>query len=92
MEAATREAWEEGGISVEINRELPRIEEKRAPRSSKERSVYYFHQATVLKEHDEWPERHKRERQWFTYSQALKVLESRPELQEALENSTINRA
>ncbi|KAL6855018.1 hypothetical protein ACO1O0_006155 [Amphichorda felina] len=91
-EAATREAWEEGGISVQIDFALPSIEEKRAPKSSKERSVYYFYQTTVLEEFEEWPERHKRERQWFTYTDALKVLEMRPELQEALEKSTINRS
>lgn len=46
----------------------------------------------MLEEFEEWPERHKRERQWFTYTDALKVLEMRPELQEALEKSTINRS
>jgi len=91
-QAATREAWEEGGITVRIDYNLSSIEEKRAPKTSKERSVYYFFQCTVLEESDDWPERHKRERKWFTYSAAHKALEARPELQEALERSTMNRS
>ncbi|KAF4125894.1 diphosphoinositol-polyphosphate diphosphatase [Geosmithia morbida] len=89
--AATREAWEEGGITIKIDYTLDEIEEKRPPKSSKERARYYFYQATVLEEFSEWPERHKRERKWFTYSEAVQALESRPELQEALERSTLNR-
>lgn len=90
-QAAEREAWEEGGISVRVDYTLPSIKEKRAAKASKERAHYYFYQATVLEEYEEWPEKHKRERQWFTYSQAKQALESRPELQEALESSTITR-
>ena len=90
-EAASREAWEEAGISVQIDYVLQTIEEKRPPKGTKERAKYYFYQATVLEEYAEWPERHKRDRQWFTYSQAYEQLSSRPELQEALEQSTMNR-
>ena len=73
-EAASREAWEEAGISVRIDNALNTIEEKRAPKETKERAKYYFYQATVLEEYDDWPERHKRDRQWFTYSQAHEQL------------------
>lgn len=90
-EAAAREAWEEAGITVRVDYNLASIEEKRPPKSTKERAIYYFYQATVLEEFDDWPERHKRDRQWFTYSEAVKALETRPELQEALERSTIKR-
>ncbi|CAG9944163.1 hypothetical protein V2G26_015914 [Clonostachys chloroleuca] len=90
-QAASREAWEEAGISIQIDFNLSTIEEKRARKSSKDRAVYHFYQATVLQEYDEWPERHKRERQWFTYSQAREALASRPELLEALERTTMNR-
>lgn len=86
-----REAWEEAGITVQIDYDLGNFEEKRPPKMSKERSRYYFFQGTVLSEMDEWPERHKRERQWFTYSQAMDTLTTRPELQEALKRSTMNR-
>jgi len=89
-EAAAREAWEEGGIVVRIDYTLNTIEEKRPAKSSKERAKYYFYQATVLEEYEDWPERHKRERRWFTYSQALQALESRPELQEALQMATMH--
>lgn len=90
-EAATREAWEEAGITIQVTYDLGAIEEKRPPKSSKDRSQYCFFQATVLDEVADWPERHKRERQWFTYNQALDALTSRPELQEALQRSTIKR-
>ena len=91
QDAAAREAWEEAGISIQIDYDLGNFDEKRPPKTSKERSRYYFFQATVLSELDDWPERHKRERQWFTYSQAVEALATRPELQEALERSTMNR-
>lgn len=90
-EAASREAWEEGGITVQIDYSLSTIQEKRPNKTSKERAIYYFYQATVLQEFEEWPEMQKRERKWFTYSDALVALEARPELKEALERSGINR-
>lgn len=98
-EAATREAWEEAGISIQIDYDLGEIVEARPPKkhgSSKDhkdhsKSVYRFYEATVLREEDNWPEKHKRERQWFTYSAAKEALSSRPELQEALSRSTMKR-
>lgn len=91
-EAATREAWEEAGVSVEINVDLGIIEEKRPLKISKDQSEYNFFQATVVSEFDEWPERHKREREWFTFANAWEALSTRPELQEALKRSTMKRA
>ena len=87
-EAATRE---EAGITIQIDYDLGTIDEKRPPKSSKDRARYSFFQATVLAEIEDWPEKHKRERQWFTYGQALDILSSRPELQEALQRSTMNQ-
>lgn len=92
QEAAVREGWEEAGITLQVDYDLGNFEEKRPPKSSKDRSRYYFFQATVLDELEDWPEKHKRERRWFTYTQALEALATRPELQEALERSTIVRA
>lgn len=89
-QAASREAWEEAGITIQIDYTLGSIEEKRPAKASKDKALYYFYQATVLEELDDWPERHKRERQWFTYSQAMEILATRPELQEAIERSTMN--
>ncbi|KOS21883.1 Diphosphoinositol polyphosphate phosphohydrolase DDP1 [Escovopsis weberi] len=89
--SAVREAWEEAGIEVQIDRDLGNFEEKRPPKTSKDRSRYYFFQGTVLNELAEWPESHKRERGWFTYAQALEVLATRPELQEALNRSNMKR-
>lgn len=90
-EAATREAWEEAGIAIQIDYDLGVIEEKRALKMSKDQSQYHFFQGTVQSQFEEWPERHKRERNWFTFSQAWEELKTRPELQEALDRSTIKR-
>ena len=91
QEAAVREAWEEAGITIQIDYDLGVIEELRPPKLAKDQSQYYFYQATVLSQYEKWPESHKRERQWFTFSQALEALSTRPELQEALNRSTIKR-
>lgn len=91
QESAVREAWEEAGITVNIEHDLGNFEEKRPPKTSKDRSRYYFYQGTVLDQLDDWPEKDKRERGWFTYSQAIEVLVNRPELQEALNRSSMNR-
>ncbi|KAI8718388.1 Nudix hydrolase domain-containing protein [Fusarium sp. LHS14.1] len=91
QEAAEREAWEEAGITVQISYDLGDIDEKRAPKSSKDRSRYHFFEGVVTGEYDDWPESHKRERQWFSFAQAWEALSTRPELQEALERSTMSR-
>ncbi|KAH8175490.1 NUDIX domain-containing protein [Sarocladium implicatum] len=91
-EAAAREAWEEAGIAVQIDYDLGQIDEKRQSKSAaKERASYNFYQATVTAEYDEWPEQDKRNRQWFTFTGAWEALDGRPELQEALNRSTMNR-
>ncbi|KAL1866820.1 hypothetical protein VTK73DRAFT_4495 [Phialemonium thermophilum] len=96
-EAATREAWEEAGIVVEIVYDLGDIAESRPPKkhssSSKEkhRSLYRFYEATVTSEETDWPEKATRQRSWMTYAQAIEALKDRPELQQALERSTMNR-
>lgn len=91
QEAAVREAWEEAGITIQVDYDLGVIEELRPPKLSKDQSQYYFFQATVNSQYETWPESHKRERQWFTFSQAMEALSTRPELQEALNRSTIRR-
>ncbi|KAL6906614.1 NUDIX hydrolase domain-like protein [Trichoderma evansii] len=91
QESAVREAWEEAGITLNIDYDLGNFEEKRPPKTSKDRSRYYFYQGTVLEQLEEWPEKDKREREWFTYTKAIEVLQNRPELQEALNRSSMNR-
>lgn len=93
-EAAQREAWEEAGIVCNIDYDLGQIRESRAPKSmSKDapKALYQFYEATVTAEHADWPEKHKRNRQWATYAEAEKALTARPELLEALKRSTLQR-
>ena len=39
----------------------------------------------------DWPEKAKRERKWFTYTEAIAQLAQRPELTEALKRSGLKR-
>lgn len=106
-EAAAREAWEEAGILVQIDYDLGDIVETRPPKkhssSSKDKdkdkgkdkeshkSLYRFYEATVTSEEKDWPEKDKRVRSWMTYAQAKEALKDRPELQTALDRSTMKR-
>jgi len=96
-EAAEREAWEEAGISVQIEYDLGDIVESRPPKSSKssskkrEKALYHFFEVTVTSEADDWPEKSKRQRKWMTFVDAWEALKDRPELQEALNRSTAKR-
>ncbi|KAK0740919.1 NUDIX hydrolase domain-like protein [Schizothecium vesticola] len=92
IDAAAREAWEEAGIVIQIDYDLGEIKDSRPPKhSNKERSLYRFFEATVHSQEEVWPEADKRERQWFTYTEAHELLQARPELQMALDRSTITR-
>lgn len=93
-EAAQREAWEEAGIVCNVDYDLGQITEARtAKQISKDspKALYQFYQVTVTREETEWPEKHKRNRQWATYAEAKDALQARPELLEALERCTIQR-
>lgn len=92
-EAALREAWEEAGIICHIDSELGEIRETRtAKQISKDapRALFRFFEATVKEEREDWPEKHKRSRKWFTYEEAREMLGGRKELREALERSSLN--
>lgn len=95
-EAAEREAWEEAGILVQVNYDLGEIKETRAPKKHKKdkeqkNSLYHFYEVTVTSEEEDWPERDTRMRKWMTFAEAWEALQERPELQLALERSTIKR-
>ncbi|KAF2460434.1 NUDIX hydrolase domain-like protein [Lineolata rhizophorae] len=94
QDAACREAWEEAGIIVKITYDLGLIPEKRKPEElspQAPKAAYHFFEATVQKEEADWPERDKRGRRWFTYTQARGHLADRPELLDALDRCTMHR-
>lgn len=94
QEAACREAWEEAGIVSTIQRDLGKIPEMRPASqlsASAPKALYQFYEVSVDREAPQWPEQHKRGRQWMTYSQAKQALAARPELMEALNRSSIVR-
>jgi diphosphoinositol-polyphosphate diphosphatase len=94
QQAAQREAWEEAGVICTVHRDLGIIPDIRpagfvtvqAPKAS-----YQFFEAVVNREESQWPEMHKRKRQWVSYAQAASALASRPELLEALNRSSLKR-
>lgn len=92
--AACREAWEEAGILCKVERDLGHIADTRptgAVTKTAPKASYHFFEATVTEERSEWPEKHKRTRQWYGYTQAVQLLHSRPELLEALRRSSVKR-
>lgn len=96
-EAACREAWEEAGIESKVEKDLGEIEEKRTEAQIRKygahapRAAYRFYEVKVKEEKSNWPEKHKRDRQWMSYAKAKDSLRDRPELLEALERSSIKR-
>ena len=94
QDAAKREAWEEAGITVKISYDLGLIPERRRPdqlTAQAPKASYHFFEATVEKQEAQWPEMHKRSRQWMTYTQARQALADRPELLDALDRCTMHR-
>lgn len=92
-DAAYREAWEEAGVICTVQRDLGLISDMR-PASvleTTQRALYHFFEVTVDREETQWPEMHKRKRQWVSYAQAASILASRPELLEALSRSSLKR-
>ncbi|KAL9622330.1 MAG: hypothetical protein Q9160_003341 [Pyrenula sp. 1 TL-2023] len=95
--AARREAWEEAGVICDITRDLGFIEDRRTPSQLQKmagvapKAAYQFFECTVREQRDDWPEKHKRSRQWVRFAQAREALKDRPELLEALGRSSIKR-
>ncbi|RMD40706.1 hypothetical protein DV735_g4440, partial [Chaetothyriales sp. CBS 134920] len=92
--AAVREAWEEAGIIIRIDKELGHIADARLPSGLSKKApkaAYQFFEAVVTEEKTDWPEKHKRERKWHTFTQAKQLLAGRPELTEALMRSSIKK-
>jgi len=90
--AAKREAWEEAGITCTIINPLGTIVDKRPPKEYSKhapKALYHFFEAKVDEEKADWPEKHKRNRKWMTYKEALEALKARDELSEALTRSGI---
>jgi diphosphoinositol-polyphosphate diphosphatase len=93
-EAACREAWEEAGIECKIQKDLGKIPDQRPANqltSHAPKAMFQFYEVSVEKEASQWPEKHKRGRQWMSYTEAREALTPRPELLEALNRSSVVR-
>ncbi|KAN0071238.1 hypothetical protein V8E54_010669 [Elaphomyces granulatus] len=94
QQAACREAWEEAGVICTVQKDLGTIPDMRPPAlvtAQAPKASYHFFEAIVDREEAQWPEMHKRKRQWVTYAQAATALVNRPELLEALNRSSLKR-
>lgn len=94
QQAACREAWEEAGVVCTVLRDLGMINDMRtqAQITAKLPKIQYqFFEVRVDREESQWPEMHKRKRQWVTFAQATAALTGRPELLEALNRSSVKR-
>ncbi|PGH23536.1 hypothetical protein AJ80_02490 [Polytolypa hystricis UAMH7299] len=94
QQAACREAWEEAGVVCTVLRDLGKINDMRSPSQLTMKApkvLYQFFEVRVDREEAQWPEMHKRKRQWLTYTQAAAAMATRPELLEALNRSSVKR-
>ncbi|OAX78891.1 hypothetical protein ACJ72_06794, partial [Emergomyces africanus] len=94
QQAACREAWEEAGVVCTVLRDLGKISDMRTPAQVSQKApkvLYQFFEVRVDREENQWPEMHKRKRQWVTYAQAAAALATRPELLDALNRSSVKR-
>ncbi|EEQ92519.2 hypothetical protein RJZ56_006184 [Blastomyces dermatitidis] len=95
QQAACREAWEEAGVVCTVLRDLGKIADMRTPAQVSLKApkvLYQFFEVRVDREEAQWPEMHKRKRQWVTYAQAAAALATRPELLDALNRSSLKRS
>lgn len=78
-QAAAREAAEEAGISGEIaETEIGRFYYGKRLRSGLERRCEVLvYPIEVEREHEKWPERKKRKRQWFAPHEAAKLVDEK---------------
>lgn len=93
-DAAKREAWEEAGVIVSIDRDLGYIYDHRKPdemTTHAPKAKYQFFEVSIEEEKSEWPEQEKRDRKWMNYAGAKEALKDRPELLAALERSSIQK-
>lgn len=104
-DTAIRESWEEAGVIGKIVKYLGVIEDSRPskrwiPATSGDkiikhspRSEFYFYELELTEICDEYPEKNKRLRRWFSYLEAKSQLEKseRYEFLEILEKSSIKK-
>ncbi|KAJ9109406.1 hypothetical protein QFC19_002158 [Naganishia cerealis] len=99
---AVRETWEEAGCEGKILRKLPVVYDSRGknaptikgsfdPSKVIPKTEFHFYDMVIDQLSQDWPELHKRQRRWCTYSEAKHELvkANRPELVLALELSAV---
>ncbi|CAG8739459.1 7183_t:CDS:2 [Gigaspora margarita] len=85
QEAAARETYEEAGARGKLSSFIGIWDHKKTGISN---TAFIFFEMEVDKLEDKWPEMDVRNRQWFTYDDALKVL-IKPFMREILEQCSL---
>ncbi|CAO3693545.1 unnamed protein product [Rhizopus stolonifer] len=80
--AALRETWEEAGIKGRIISHLGVFAERSKKKGIK--AQHWIYELEVEKVKKKYPERNKRERQWFTVEEAMKATEDNEYIQNAI--------
>ncbi|KAI9145993.1 NUDIX hydrolase domain-like protein [Paraphysoderma sedebokerense] len=74
--AAERECWEEAGVKGKITSFIGKFEH--IPKSKPhKKQLCYFYEMVVESEFEDFPELLERKRQWFPYTEALKVVKKK---------------
>jgi len=81
--AASREALEEAGVRGTITRYVVTIPTPSA-------TLHFYEMDVVALDHD-WLEGHQRRREWVDYAEAIRRLEWKAELAQALKSSSLAR-
>ncbi|KAI9283237.1 NUDIX hydrolase domain-like protein [Sporodiniella umbellata] len=80
--AALRETWEEAGIKGHIVHHLGVFPERCKKKGIK--AQHWIYELHVEKVKKKYPERNKRERQWFTFEEAIKATKDNEYIQSAI--------
>ncbi|KAI7861533.1 NUDIX hydrolase domain-like protein [Spinellus fusiger] len=85
-DAALRETYEEAGVRGTMAGLLGTFDVAENGITKTRFWIYELHVEQVL---EEWPEKKERQRQWFTYEEAIKALVFKPFMQEALSRTLL---
>ncbi|KXS11726.1 hypothetical protein M427DRAFT_421458 [Gonapodya prolifera JEL478] len=84
---AVRETWEEAGVKGDVKAELGKWKYE----AGKEKEEVGVFEMEVRDEEKKWPEEKERERKWVSYDEALKLLNHRKWMNEAVARSSLSR-
>lgn len=90
-QSAVRETWEEAGAIGTITHKIGEFTDLNERNGHT--TLFHFYEMQITELAEDWPEKHKRRREWTSFAEAHAALmeNRRVQLAEALEKSTIRR-